>query len=91
MYIKGDTCPPFNLLVLQVSTTEKIIQHVPPVLDIPVALLRSPGVSPPRPASFFNVPVRRRLTSPHWLAKWGLEEEYMRGLLTELIFSIIGA
>jgi len=44
----NDTCPPL-LLVYQVSTTGTNFQLVPPGLAFPVALLRLPGVSPPRP------------------------------------------
>jgi hypothetical protein len=50
VYIRDvDTCLP-SLLVKQVSTTGMSDQFVPPVLKLPVALLRLPGVPPPRPA-----------------------------------------
>ena len=54
VYINSnDTCPPL-LLVYQVSTTGTKFQLVPPGLAFPVALLRLPGVSPPRPAPFLS-------------------------------------
>lgn len=46
-----------HLLVFRCPATGIGDQHVPPVLKLPVALLRLPGVSPPRLVVILKPPV----------------------------------
>lgn len=65
-YIIIDTCPPFLLVNSGVFHREIHPARPPRVGKKPVALLKTPGVSPPRPAAFYRktMPARGNFTVP---------------------------
>ena len=78
MYIIAiDTCPPF-LMVFQVSTAGNKI-NISPMLYFLAALLRLPGVSPPRPATLL-----KEINAAEKTAALTLEAELHQRLICEL-------